>query len=83
MYFALIKTEPDHSVSKITAQNLYVFLKTEILTHFPRCTLKLLLTANRTLFSWVFFLNSTEGKNSRGCHCKHINMYHKNQNKPD
>lgn len=54
IYFALIKTEPNHSLPKITAQNLYVFLKTEILTHFPRRTPKLLLTANRTLFSWVF-----------------------------
>lgn len=25
IYFALIKTEPDHSASKITAQNFYVF----------------------------------------------------------
>lgn len=34
-------------------------------------------------FLGFFFLNSRERKNSRGCHRKHINMYRKNENKPD
>lgn len=35
------------------------------------------------VFFLFFFLNSTKEKNSRGCHCKHINMYHKNENNHD